>query len=138
MAYFKRSTLDPPFYGFLGVLSALVEAVFQFSDGRGEDEQADRIRELLPDLQCTLPVDFKQDIVAGMKQFEDLDPGSAIVVVMDKGMLKEFTCLDAFPEGFNGCEMIFPSVHFARPWLAGGGGDGQPDCRVGLEQRSDE
>ncbi len=121
MAYFERSTLNPPFYGFLGILPTFVEAVFQFGDGRWQDEQAHGVRELFPDLQCTLPVDFKQDIIACLELFEDLDLGSAIVVVMDKGMFKELTGFDAFLEGFNGCEMVFPAIHFARSWLAGGG-----------------
>ena len=134
MAYFKRGTLNPPFYGLWCILTTFVEAVFQFSNGRRQDEQADSIRELFPDLQGTLPVDFEQDIVASLKLFKDLDLGSAIIVVMNEGMFKELTSLNAFPEGFNGCEMVFPAIFFARPWLAGGRGDGQPERRVCLEQ----
>ena len=117
------------FDNLFGILPAIAHASFQRVFRWRQNENADGIGKLFPDLAGALPIDFQQNIFTGGQLRLDRLLGRTFVIAVYQGVLEEIAVAYHRLEFFLVDEMVMLCVSFTRTRLARGKRDRQDDSR---------
>ena len=120
------------------VFAAPLQAGQQLVPARRQEEDEDRVREELLDLQRALPVDLEQHVVAADDAVFDGAARSAVEVAVHLGPLDELARRDHGAKRRLVDEVVLAPVLLLAARLSRGVRDRQHEVRIELEQGLDE